>query len=171
MGKAWLHWVGPRGTKTFRDSDQSLRSLVQGLDLVLLQPQPVHHSLHQNHKRTEVRRAWVLPGVTNVLSTQEIDCREMVQTVAPRNFFFSFKEGIKVQRLIQTENTGRGIEPIGKDFGDNPKPINLFIWEFGAGSGGWKGVGQFPFVPHRQSPTFRAFLSYSTKQDAEGCGA
>lgn len=35
--------------------------------------------------------------------------------------------------------TGRGIEPIGKDFGDNPKPVNLFIWEFGGGLEGGKG--------------------------------
>lgn len=47
-----------------------------------------------------------------------------------------------------TENkTGRGIELIRKNFGDIPKPINLFIWENGVGVGGRKGVERFPFYP------------------------
>lgn len=109
--------------------------MVQGLDLVLLQLPSAHpRSLHQNRKRTEVRSgAWLLPGATDVLSVPE-----SVQAAAPGLFYFILflKRKAKSLETHSTENrTGRGLEPIGKNFGDIPKPINLFIWEGGGGVG------------------------------------
>lgn len=74
-----------RGPKSFRDSDQSPNSLVQGLDLVLLQLESAQtRSLHQNRKRTRGQTgAWLLPGATNVLSVPE-----SVQAAAPPGLFF-----------------------------------------------------------------------------------
>lgn len=73
------------GPKAFRDSDRSPNSLVQALDMVLLQLQPAHpKSLHQNRKTRELRPgAWLLPGATNVLSVPE-----SVQAAAPGLLFF-----------------------------------------------------------------------------------
>lgn len=65
-------------------------------------------------------------------------------------YFFFFKRKAKSLETHSTENrTGRGIEPIGKKFGDIPKPINLFIWEGGGwvGREGGKGLTSFLFVP------------------------
>lgn len=90
------------GRKSFRDSEQSQNCLVQGLELALLQLQPVHpKSSRQNRKRAEVRPG---PGFTLVHRMSSLSrkssCRELSRQLRLGYFFF-FLERIKVWRLIQ----------------------------------------------------------------------
>lgn len=158
--------------------------MVQGLELALLQLQPVHpKSSRQNRKRAEVRPG---PGFTLVHRMSSLSrkssCRELSRQLRLGYFFFFFRKDKSLETHSAENKTRRRTESTGKNFGDIPKPINLFIWEGRVGLGREEKrlnpVSTFSFQPSFLFiptavilPPSGSAHSAAVKQDPEGLAA